>query len=572
MIHRSFRLCLEVLLGAFSRTKRELQAFYFWPQLLMAGLFISSVSLRSADPSGSASPDSRDLKLAELRRLVMARNESILMKILDAEISQKAYSAERGIFEPNLVASMEHIDSQRPNNTQQLTNLNNAVEVLVERNGTYSSGLEFLLPAGTKLRLGYTLRDLNNNLQQFQHGEYETFIGTSLTQPLLRDFGMNPTMARIRLAGIGSDIAFHEHRRQSMFVLAHAEAAYWDLYLTQEQEKIGIESMTLAEKLLEDNRVRRDVGKSSDLEVLQAEAGLAYRKTRLNEARQKVSEGGIRLATFYSAQPGVSDATPRAIEVPEVPDAPSSHSEGCSLAIRMNPDYRIRCRQADQESVRLLYTKNQRLPQLDLKGSLGLNGLGSTPGQSWDDIEENQYAAWMVGFEFRVPLTGGIKGRNEHEAAKLSRRKALLAIKEIEVQLFNGIRAATQKVQLYADDVKNYQSVVNFHESLLKAQLDRLSVGGLDSKTVLETEAKLSETKILAVESRVLLCKALLELEVLQGSLLKSRNFEITKEQLKARVEDYFLQANIPLSAVKQYQQQAVADFEKSRAQKKAQR
>ena len=39
-----------------------------------------------------------------------------------------------------------------------------------------------------------------------------------------------------------------------------------------------------------------------------------------------------------------------------------------------------------QEELRVAYAKNQRLPQLDLKASYGLNGLGSTPGESWDDV------------------------------------------------------------------------------------------------------------------------------------------------------------------------------------------
>ncbi|MGC8989865.1 MAG: hypothetical protein ACP5MD_07070, partial [Verrucomicrobiia bacterium] len=63
------------------------------------------------------------MQLAVLRQLVVHRNESIQIKALEYEISRKAHAAERGIFEPAVVASIEHVDSQRPNNSQQYASL-----------------------------------------------------------------------------------------------------------------------------------------------------------------------------------------------------------------------------------------------------------------------------------------------------------------------------------------------------------------------------------------------------------------------------------------------------------------
>jgi len=63
------------------------------------------------------------MPLAVLRQLVVHRNESIQIKAIEYEISRKAHAAERGIFEPAVVASIEHVDSQRPNNSQQYANL-----------------------------------------------------------------------------------------------------------------------------------------------------------------------------------------------------------------------------------------------------------------------------------------------------------------------------------------------------------------------------------------------------------------------------------------------------------------
>ncbi|MBM3879915.1 MAG: TolC family protein [Verrucomicrobia bacterium] len=518
-----------------------------------------------AGADGAGGVESMDLRLEELRRLVFERNESIQIKQLEAEIGRRTHLAEQGLFEPQVVGTIERTDSQRPNNFQQQANLGFAVRPeLLERNTTYDAGLEFFTPIGTRFRAGYTLRELANNIQNGLGPEYETFAGARLVQPLLKNAGTGPTLARIRVAAINSEIAFQEYRRQLMLTMAQAEAAYWDLHLTQEQERISGESLALADKILTDNRARVEVGKSSELEVLQAQAGVSLRRTYLNQARQKVYDGGTRLSTLYSYRPAETNALPRAVERPAVSEDPMPLEESYREAFYRNPDYLIRRNQVEQENVRVQYAKNQRLPQLDLKASYGLNGLGDSPGDAWDDIDSHNYAAWAVGLELRIPLAGGIKERHEYRAAQLAKRRALVGLKEAEVQIFNGLDAARRKAQLYREDVGNYQGVSDFHERLLEAQLARLAVGTIDSKTVLETEEKLFQAKAAVVESMVLYCKALLELELVRGSLLLARDFEVSRAQLQRQTEAALRGANVAAPDLEAYQRRVQVEFRRA--------
>jgi hypothetical protein len=47
--------------------------------------------------------DTSDLSLERLRQQVLERNENVHMRMLEVEISDKVYHAERGIFEPQVV-------------------------------------------------------------------------------------------------------------------------------------------------------------------------------------------------------------------------------------------------------------------------------------------------------------------------------------------------------------------------------------------------------------------------------------------------------------------------------------
>lgn len=516
-----------------------------------------------------------DLDLARLRSLVLQYNESLQMRLVEMQIADKAEAAEKGIFEPQVVASVDHTDSDRPNNTQQRANLGFFAATtpnLTEKNTLYNAGLEFLVPTGTRFRLGYTLRQLDNNLQytgvdtnrSFYGPEYETFVGASLVQPLLKNFGPRATRAKIRLAALASEVAFQEYRRQSMLTLAQAESAYWDLYLAQEKARLGEESVRLSETIRNDNRVRLEVGKAPEIEWLQAEAGVALRRTRLNEHQQRVVDLGGRLASLYGATPRTRGATPRAIERPRLEESAQDYDADVRRAFEDNPDYRMRQTQLTQEGIRIQYTRNQRLPQLDLRASYGLNGLGLSIGRSWDNIDSQDHPAWSIGFEFRVPLGGGVKERNDYHAALLGKERALLGLKEVETQIFNGVDSAHRRLRLYAEDIRNYTTVAEFHERLLQTQLDRLAVGAVESRVVLETEERTSEARAAVIESQVLYRRALLELELIRGSILQARDAEIDRDTLRLRTREQVRLADLPVQELDELEHRAAREFTES--------
>lgn len=105
--------------------------------------------------------------------------------------------------------------------------------------------------------------------------------------------------------------------------------------------------------------------------------------------------------------------------------------------------------------------------------------------------------------------------------------------------MFNLVDTALRKIDLHRNSLTNARSVIGFHEKLLAAQLDRLAVGSVDSRLVLETEEKLSEARATAVESMVMERKARLELEAVRGTLLLARDAEVDLFELRKRTEEF---------------------------------
>jgi outer membrane protein TolC len=518
--------------------------------------------------SATNQPPAGGLTVSDVVRRVLEFNESVQMKMLESEISGKSVKAEQAIFEPAVVGTVDHVDSRRPNNVQEARSL--LTSELDERNTLYDGGLEFLSPIGSRFKLGISFHDLHNNLQRQGYlfngntnplgHEYETFVGLSVVQPLLKNFGVNATKVRIRLAAAASDLAFQDYRRQLMLTVGKAESAYWDLYMTQEQERISGESVANAEAIFTDNQNRLRVGRTSEMEVLQAQAGLSLRQARLSEARTKRFDAVSQLASLLSEPALATNLAMRAVDQPVVRDLPLTYFESYQQAFELNPDYLSRKIQIHQENIRVGYARNQRMPQLDLKANYGFNGLGQSPGDSWDDIGHYDFPAWSIGVEMRIPITGGIRERNEYEAAKLGQERALLGLKEIEIQIGNALDSAMHKTRSYHDNISSYKSVVQFHEQLLASQLDRLRMGRIDSFAVLDTEEKLFEARIAELDNLVQYEKAYLEMELVTGSTLMVRHLDLTKPQLHDRTLAY-LQDRLSPAALDKYAREAEKQY-----------
>jgi len=510
---------------------------------MLAALCFTFEGLCSLQNGPTNSLGGIDLKLEDFLRLVLQRNETLEAQMLESEVNRRKARAEHGVFEPDWVTSVLREANKRTNNVLEQAS-QSGQPLFSERNTIYDTGIESLVPSGGKIRIGYTLSDLVNNVNPvpfFQSTnspfiqQYQTFVGVTFTQPLLKNAGIGITTAKIRLAALESDVAFQQYRRQLMLTVSGAEAAYWNLYFAQEQLRFFEESVALAQTILSDSEERLKAGQGSELDVLQARAGLALRKTKQNEARQNFYDALSRMHVLASSIPEPGDAAIHAVDHPPTTIPTLSYQDSYYEAFQLNPDYLIEVAKVDQEKVKLGVAKNQLLPDLNLKAAYGFNGLARSPADSWDAAEGGNTPSWSIGVELRVPLAGNIRGRNEFQAARLGLEEAVLNLGGVGTQIANALKTSMQKAQTWDDSLKSYETIVRFNEDLLRTERARLSAGKVEARKVLEVEADLFEARQSLADAAVQARRAVLEFELAHGSLLKQRNLDLTRETLRQR-------------------------------------
>lgn len=458
--------------------------------------------------------------------LVLENNRRLKADTLTLRATNELAKAERGIFEPAFVGSVDHTENRKQNTARDVVSLGN--QLFDERNNSYSSALEFLVPSGARLRVGYSLRDIQNNLQfgTRTNGEWETFIGGNLVQPILRNAGPSATKYGIRQADLNSEVSRQEFRRSVAQLVGASEAAYFGLYLAQQQLRTFEESVRVAESVLADFKVRAQTGKASDLDVLQAEADLSVRRNGRNDAAQKLAEARARASAFV----GTTSRDGRGVITAQAPDQPRlgdvSFERHWPTLFDFNPDYLAQRKRVELEGVKLAFARNQRLPQLDLKASYGMNGLGETPGASWEQVQTGDYPNWYVGVEFRAPLGGDRRGRHEVAAARDRQSSALLSLKDLETQLGSLLTSTLSKIEHNFSAIADTETTVRLNQALLDTEMARLEVGRVEARKVLEVERDLLIARLNALAAVIQYHESTIDLEILTGRYLFDRGLE----------------------------------------------
>lgn len=468
------------------------------------------------------------LDLVRYVNLVRQRNARILGQQLDWLIAEESINNARSYFEAEAFGSAQHEENQTKNTVQEALQ-RSSLGQFNEYNEHYNAGIEGNTVAGGKVRTFYRLDDVNNNLQTLGQpastdpfNEFRTFLGATLTQPLLKNRGPAVTKARIHVAERDRDVAYQAYRKEMMRVLAEAINSYYELVTAQTRLGFQRDSIAVINELLVALRARLQMGMSSETEILEAEAALSQRQSQEQSGLHDVTVAKSRVRNFISETPDSYQGT--AIDATENLGVEAINLDlNTSLrnAVRLAPEYLSAKAKAEREGIRLAFAQNQLWPQLDLSGTWGVNGLDTNAMKSMEDAINSDNRTWNVLLEMRVPLGGGLRNNSELKAAEFRKMQALHEIKSIEIELANTVYAAIQHLETVSVQITRLHDVSVKNEQLLQVELDQLEAGFSTVRNVLQREEELNKSRDEEIKALMNYKRAMLELELTRGSLLE---------------------------------------------------
>ncbi len=280
-------------------------------------------------------------------------------------------------------------------------------------------GLNVPLPTGGKVGLTQFL-DRQNKLSPFYSDQSTSPLVFSISQPLLRNAGLDTNLASIRIARLDAKATSARTKLVAIRLLAAAEKAYWKLYGARKLREIREQLNELANRNLELVQKRADEGLVAPIEVIRADAGVALQLEALIVARtnERIQERELKRIINLDS---VDLNSPTRLDISTPPtlegfDLESEQLVSRALANRMEM-LEIELELA-ADAIRIDFARNQTLPLVTLDFEYGLVDTGGTPGTAWKSACDFDNTNFGIGIKGEIPVT--------NEARKSLLRRALL--------------------------------------------------------------------------------------------------------------------------------------------------
>ena len=490
------------------------------------GIFLIGllVGFAEAEASGGLTPslaqethyDTLKIRLQDAILLALERNPDMAIQRLEPDISKSYADEARAAFDPVFSATATRDENKR----QRFLGSRPEPFEMTSTSTQYDIGLSETLPTGTSISADVSL---SGSISSIYTDQFSGNIGITVTQSLLQGFGVGVNLADLRKARLDMEISEEELKAVAEALVASTEKAYWDLYLKAEEISIQRKSYALANRQLQETLERVAVGKLPELELASVRAEVANRQETLIDAESEYEQA--RLSFLFLLNPdeaSIWSVLPIPLDMPFLPkdtlDALSIHEQ---LGMQSRPDLRqarLALRQGELEIVR---TKDGLLPRLDVFITVGKTSYANTFREALPDIQSPFYNL-NIGATFDFPVINR-QARAELRRARYSKEQLELSLANMERLVQWDIRSAYLEVIRARQQIEATRVTRELQEQNLDAELEKFRVGKSTNLQVLQVQRDFTASQLDEIRAMVGYLNALIDLYVMEGSLLERR-------------------------------------------------
>jgi len=447
--------------------------------------------------------------------MALENNRALIVQRQSPRIQKAAEDIQRSAFDPNLTAqaSFSRARATVPAvpTTVSVTGQGSTVQAAVAE--TFSTG--------TTASLGLATAFTNNS--DPHEKAYRSQSALSVSQALLRGFGLGANLASLRQARIDTLSSEYQLRGFAEQLVASTEETYWNYALAQKQIEIFTQSLEIAQKQLSETRERIRVGILAEVELAAAEAEVALRQQDLINGRSSLAT--TKLALLRLISPPGPDPLGRDLDLRDEPSGPSEKldplDEHIKVGLMMRPDLNQARLQVKRGDLDVVKTKNGLLPNLDLFVTLGNTGYADSFGESIRNIDGRNYAL-TAGLSAEYPL-GNRAARAGYTRSVLSRQQQYEAVDNLAQLVESDVRRAYIEVVRSGEQVVASAATRRLQEEKLRAETEKFRVGKSTTLLVGQAQRDLQSAQIAEIQAVISYRNAFVELYRLEGSLLQRR-------------------------------------------------
>jgi outer membrane protein len=462
---------------------------------------------------GTNSGDLRELRLEEAVTLALEKNLDIQVAKLEPQSVDFLIAGFQNQFQPILSSTVGQRDLfQLPTRT-----INGGTRVS-QATTTYNASIaqETKWFGGSYNISWSNQRVASSDALATRNPLYTTGLVASYTQPILRGFKLDNLRQQLAINLVNRDISEESARATVVQTLANVRNAYWDLVFAQSAVDVAQRATELADKLVEDNQARVEVGTLAPLDIVQAQAEAATRRQNLAAAEATAQTAELALKRFIVS--GTDDPlwrqTIRPVDLPSLAPPPTDVETAVRRALSERTDIINARKGLDTSDINIKYFKDLSMPALDVTASYGAQGLGGPelvrsgagldapvgsiiPGNYSDALailRQLDYPNWNFALNLSYPLFAS-QATAQHARARLQRNQAMTRIRALEVQIAAEVANAALTVQSNLKRVEAATAARELAQKRLEAEQSRFEVGMTTNFFVVQAQRDLRDAQ-----------------------------------------------------------------------------
>jgi outer membrane protein len=455
----------------------------------------------------------RELRLADVVQLALEKNLDIAVERLNPQSVDLQIAAVKNQYRPVASSTIGQSAQMRLPNS-----LLSGGQRVNNDTTTYNFGFNQSL---AKFGGNYTLSFTNSRLVTTDafanfNPTYTAGLRFAYTQPLLRGLFIDNLRQQLLVTQINREISEEDLRATITTTLANVRNAYWDLVFSQNAVEVAQRALELANKLVEDNRARVEVGTLAPLDIVQAEAEAATRRQTLAAAEATMQTAELALKRFLVS--GTEDPLWRQqlqpIDLPSLAPAPTDIEGAVRRAIERRTDLVSARKNLESNDVSIKYYRNQSLPAVDLITSYGAQGIGGTQFQRTGDrlnsvvtgttpggyadalklLTNRDYPNWNLQVNMSYNI-GESQSDAQYARARVQRSQSQARLRALELQVATEVTNAAITVQSNLKRVEAAQAARELAEKRLEAEQSKFDVGMSTNFFVVQAQRDLRDAQ-----------------------------------------------------------------------------
>jgi len=342
------------------------------------------------EPTGSGDPQTAvaaqeqgpivRLTLDEAVAFALDRNLDIRVQRLNPELQDIALASARAFYSPSLTSAVNRSNTVGTPSSQ--LQISSGGKGVTQDRLVYNAGLTQNVAWGgglltATLNNNRNVSDSNNALFNPQYNANWQFV---FTQPILRDFKIDAQRRTLAVTKINRDVSDIQLRASMTNLVSNVRNAYWDYVFATLAVEVAGQSLALADKLVADNQTRVEIGTMAPIDVVQAQAEQATRRSSLVTAQntRRTAELTLkRLIVSGTDDPNWS-VTLEPVDRPDFQPDQVDLEAAIRRALSERTDVAIAKKSIENNSTTLGYLRNQALPVVDAQVTYGVQGIGGT--------------------------------------------------------------------------------------------------------------------------------------------------------------------------------------------------